>query len=60
MRAEAVAWLDEHEWDLGITLKAPIRQLRSKQQHPLYIILFIHCQLANIIELTYTALAEQI
>ena len=20
MRAEAVAWLDEHEWDLGITL----------------------------------------
>ena len=20
MRAEAIAWLDKHEWDLGITL----------------------------------------
>jgi len=27
MRAEAIEWLDENLWDLGITLKAPIRQL---------------------------------
>tara|TARA_B100000959_G_C14747587_1_gene527798 strand:- start:491 stop:667 length:177 start_codon:yes stop_codon:yes gene_type:complete len=29
MRAETIYWLDKHEWGLGLglTLKAPIRQL---------------------------------